>query len=379
MEIKQSFATRSKNYCSTASTSQTTALSRTGGSMVRNRPEEVECRRKCIVRRPISVGGGARRSISTSTPSGSFSTSVSYTPPVYMSRLDQSPAPRRQTLTVGESRAIDDMFASIFNAAQRQDDSSLLPETQETGHSTLFSKWASTIPTKQQWSRSDEEILDLKKEEIELCQNDQELFTWVVKEFFENPSLHPEVRTISQSNSNDNAIESKKLPAFAYSLLLSRVMRVMRTRYENPHLALALFEHARHVSASSYVMFCGTAAYNELIETRWSSFRDLQGVCEAVEEMKLNQVRVDTRTTRLIENIRREVGEQNLWHDEGFGESHSNVLALLNRIETACWSGASSVATLRRDIVTKPKSEWLGDSEAWKLPSTGDGDYLEFV
>ncbi|KAG8834246.1 hypothetical protein FRC17_009322 [Serendipita sp. 399] len=323
--------------------------------------------------------GGSRRSISTSPHSSRFNMSVSQTHPTYLSRLDQIPVPRRQTLTAGESRVIDDMFSTIFNAAQQQEEVPNVHEVEETRRSTILSKWISTIPTRQQWSRKGEETLDLKKEEIELCHSDHALFTWTVKELFDSPSLHPASYTTSQTDSSEDIAENTKLPTYAYPHLLSKVMRVMRTRYENPHLALALFEHARHASTVSYVVCCGTAAYNELIEMKWASFRDLQGVCEAVEEMKLNQVRIDSRTTRLVDNIRREVGEQNFWQEEGFGESHSNVLALLDRIDTACWSGVSSRASLQREIVHKPKSDWLADTEAWKLPTKDGGDYLEFV
>src|SRR6267154_1374361 len=51
-----------------------------------------------------------------------------------------------------------------------------------------------------------------------------------------------------------------------------------------------------------------TPAYNELIETRWTYFRDLKGVHDALEEMRVNGVEPDGRTKKLVEKLRREVG-----------------------------------------------------------------------
>ena len=73
-------------------------------------------------------------------------------------------------------------------------------------------------------------------------------------------------------------------------------MRTFRDKYANPHLALALFAHARRLSVLSFVCGCTTPAYNELLETRWACFRDLKGVCDALEEMKTNGVETNGGT-----------------------------------------------------------------------------------
>jgi len=155
-------------------------------------------------------------------------------------------------------------------------------------------------------------------------------------------------------------------------------MRTFRTKYQDPHVALALFDYARQASPTSYVTCCGTAAYNELIETKWESFHDLQGVSDIIEEMNLNKVRIDTRTTKLVENLRREVGERSFWQEEGFGESQTGVMNLLERIERACWPEASKMAAHNYG---RPNSSarWKIDSEAWKRPTSGEHDRLEFV
>jgi hypothetical protein len=63
-------------------------------------------------------------------------------------------------------------------------------------------------------------------------------------------------------------------------------MRTFRDHYKDPNLALFIFNHTKKLSIFSYVFGCSTEVYNELIKTRWDCFRDLEGVYNAVEEMK---------------------------------------------------------------------------------------------
>ncbi|KZV90211.1 hypothetical protein EXIGLDRAFT_837981 [Exidia glandulosa HHB12029] len=93
-------------------------------------------------------------------------------------------------------------------------------------------------------------------------------------------------------------------------------MRAFRDRFGDAHLALSVFEHARHASIPSFVFGCTTPAYNELLQTRWSAFRDLRGVRDTLEEMRVNGVDSDGRTRTLVENIRRDVGERNAWLED---------------------------------------------------------------
>lgn len=293
----------------------------------------------------------------------------SYTP-----RLDHTAQPRRQTLTAKETRTLDEMFASVFSAASRQEEVHGPPmQDSQWAHNEASTSW-SAKPMEVRWARAGDAIFDMKKEEIELCDNDQALYEWTVDELFGSLTSTPSVST-QEDTANDT-----RIPAFAYPQLLATVMKTFRIRYQDPHTALALFDYARHASPTSYVTCCGTATYNELIETKWESFRDLQGVCEAIEEMKLNQVNIDTRTTRLVENLRREVGERHLWREEGFGESQETVMNLVGRIERCCWpeeEPRSKVPTYtaRRHM----SSKWKIDTESWKRPSRGDEDRLEFV
>ncbi|KAI0366042.1 hypothetical protein BV20DRAFT_1055922 [Pilatotrama ljubarskyi] len=80
-------------------------------------------------------------------------------------------------------------------------------------------------------------------------------------------------------------------------------------KHEDPHLAISMFDHARHLCIVSY-RFNGYTipAYHELTETRWRCFRDLRGVVEALEEMRVNGFELDSGRTRLLgKTTRREV------------------------------------------------------------------------
>ena len=67
-------------------------------------------------------------------------------------------------------------------------------------------------------------------------------------------------------------------------------MRSFRDKYKDPHLALAMFDHARNLSIASFVFGCTTPAYNELLETRWRCFRDLRGVADALDDVRRHEL-----------------------------------------------------------------------------------------
>jgi hypothetical protein len=284
-------------------------------------------------------------------------------------------------LTAKETRTLDEMFASVFNAARQQEHVHGGPIQEAKWTPKEMAERLSTKPMEVRWTRAADSVLDMKKEEIELCKSDHELYTWTVESLFGSlidTSSASSSHSSEASTSDVTHEEETNIPAFAYPQLLAVIMRTFRTKYQDPHVALALFDYARHASPTSYVTCCGTAAYNELIETKWESFHDLQGVSDIIEEMNLNKVRIDTRTTKLVENLRREVGERSFWQEEGFGESQTGVMNLLERIERACWPEASKMAAHNYG---RPKSSarWKIDSEAWKRPTPREHDRLEFV
>ncbi|KDQ63916.1 hypothetical protein JAAARDRAFT_63903 [Jaapia argillacea MUCL 33604] len=274
---------------------------------------------------------------------------------------------RRHTMTAREITAFDEMFNMIFNAVsehkvQKTDakygdvDPSTVPGIGRGGSAKsgnmldLFGRLRKQSK-KVEWTTAEDEELDRKKEEMDLCDTDQQLLEWAMKEVFEESrkyeerarkaiaeAMSPTPASLLDSSSEQTLAskrEPKALPMLqppAYPHLLALLIRTFRDKYSDPHLALSMFDHARHLSIASYVFGCTTPAYNELIQTRWSCFRDLKGVCEALEEMKVNGVEPDSRTRSLVEGLRREVGERNMWEEES-GVGSGEVWEMLNKIE----------------------------------------------
>jgi hypothetical protein len=87
-----------------------------------------------------------------------------------------------------------------------------------------------------------------------------------------------------------------------YPRMLAAVMRHLRA-LGAPHLALAMFAHARELGLESYLAGCLTSAYNELIRTRWDAFRDLGGVVAAVADMEATAVAWDRSTNIAVTGV----------------------------------------------------------------------------
>jgi hypothetical protein len=173
---------------------------------------------------------------------------------------------------------------------------------------------------------------------MELFNTDHDLLQWVTKELFgESQKWDEEAkkavaassvgatkeggkgkdRSVTATSSTDATAapsspgSPKERPGnhSIYPHLIAHAMRIFRTTYSNPSLSLAIFNHAARVSIPSYVFGCTAPAYNELIEAKWEGWGDLEGVCNALEEMRANGVKIDGRTRLVVEKVRREVGE----------------------------------------------------------------------
>ncbi|EMD32093.1 hypothetical protein CERSUDRAFT_99785 [Gelatoporia subvermispora B] len=272
--------------------------------------------------------------------------------------MAKSKSTRRVSMTMREVRAFDDMFNLLFDAASEQKGFSKDAAQQSTPSRTLLSQNDMGIgrslmsagagatdlygrlrrQTKVRWTTAAEQNLDRKREEMELCDSDQQLLEWAMREVFGESRRYEEAarRALEggpqAKKDKGKDADTDQLQPSTYPYLLALLMKTFRDKYADPHLALSMFDHARHLSIPSYVFGCTTPAYNELIETRWRCFRDLRGVCEALEEMRANGVDMDRRTRTLAEKIRREVGQRNLWQEEtsiGSGEA----MEMLARIE----------------------------------------------
>lgn len=302
---------------------------------------------------------------------------------------------RRQTMTAREVNIFNDMFNMIFSAVsgQKTKDPDAAHEDPLSGAgigsgpegasdlSDLFGKLR-RHSKKFKWSAQEDQELDRKKEQMELCETDQQLLEWAMKEVFEESIRYEEAARqavqkaeASASEGKDHAKELQSplplQPPF-YPHILALLMHTFRERYADPHLALAIFEHARRLSIASYVFGCTTPAYNELLETRWACFRDLRGVADALQEMRVNGVEPDGTTRKIVERLRREVGDRNLWQEETELET-GEVFELLNKIEAL---SVKQAPPSRDPYAFKSRSKrWNVGSEKWKFEQGSSDDY----
>ncbi|KIM79003.1 hypothetical protein PILCRDRAFT_823872 [Piloderma croceum F 1598] len=255
---------------------------------------------------------------------------------------------RRQSMTAREINAFDEMFNMIFNAVSEHpniasnvgsNDSpsdigiGRAPSGTSTQMHDLFSKMRGRS-RKLKWSAQSSGDFDRKKEEMELCDTDHQLLEWAMGEVFGESKRYEQTarEAVAQMTAGVEPETMPELQPAIYPHLIALLIRSFRDKFRDPHLALSMFDHARHLSIPSYVFGCTTPAYNELIETRWKCFRDLKGVHDALEEMTVNGVPFNARTRVLIETVRREVGERNKWEEENELES-GEVWTMLTKID----------------------------------------------
>ncbi|KAG6861673.1 hypothetical protein C0995_013242 [Termitomyces sp. Mi166 len=249
----------------------------------------------------------------------------------------------RQAMTARESNAFNEMFTMIFDAAAAQE-KSLSTNDSAIGVGTdgiddLIGKLRK-YPRRLKWSTELDDILDRQKEVINLFTTDQELLEWATDAVFGESQRYEAAarKAISEAASSGVKGELPMLQPPTYPHLVALIMQAFREKFNDPHLALSMFEYARNLSIASYVFGCSSQAYHQLIETRWKCFQDLTGVLEALQEMNLNGVRVSGHTRRLVEKLRREIGEKHLWTEE-LEVGSSEVLNIVAQIEKLALSG----------------------------------------
>ncbi|KAH9894906.1 hypothetical protein C8Q73DRAFT_692124 [Cubamyces lactineus] len=297
---------------------------------------------------------------------------------------------RAQAATASEMQTIDNMFAEIFEKTTMQGTSAtgsvgLGRPRRPTTMNNVYSKLRSHSQ-RLRWTTEADQELDRKKEEMELCETDAQLLDWAMREVFgesqryeraARPVLQESVAadakdasssgsqeasasTTSEQPPKENESPPLQLQPSSYPHLLSALMRTFRDKYKDPHLALSMFDHARHLSIASFVFGCTTPAYNELIETRWRCFRDLRGVVDALEEMRVNGIELDSRTRLLAEGIRSEVGARTVWQEDSAPDS-GEVRDLVTRLE-------------RLTIVGKPASRRANASASASIDGGRDSE-----
>ena len=285
---------------------------------------------------------------------------------------DCSPRPRRQTMTNRELIVFDEMFNMIFTAANERrltEDGAASAFDVDTG--TSLANLLKNLPKSPSWRRQigDDPELDKLKEQLALCQSDYAMLEWAEREVF-GASIRAE-KAVREAFSSGKP-PPRHLQPRLYPHLLTALMGTAREKYDDPHLALALFEHACNLSPLSYIFGCTTPAYNELLETRWGSFRDLRGVHAALDEMRANGISPNLHTRTLVEDVRRETGARTLWLEEsetGSGE----VWTILREIERLAARRAPRRSHANHEH--RP-GQWQQQPEydVWKNPEPDVGD-----
>ncbi len=95
-----------------------------------------------------------------------------------------------------------------------------------------------------------------------------------------------------------------------YPKALGMLMKTLWERMNSPHLALAMFEHARSLGVDSYLDGCQTSAYNQLIKVQWEAFRDLNAVLAAVQEMRATALQWDRYTAGYVGAVVERAGKE---------------------------------------------------------------------
>lgn len=276
------------------------------------------------------------------------------------------PSSRRQGITARETKVLTGMLDMIFdsnNANQRQ-----LPEGEEQvgfrrGKVDDFFGRLRRHSKRGKWmDEPDANLLDQKKEQINYCNNDQELLDWAIREVFEESTRYEAAArlAIAEAAKSSGKKEAPRLQPATYPHMIALLMRTFRDKYHDPHLALSIFNYAKTLSIVSYVFGCSTEAYNELVQTKWECFRDLPGVYEAINEMIVNGVPVNTGTRKWIETVRRDVLNQKVRLDTS-DTGQSEVWQLLTKIE---------LTLANNDAQQGSKARW----DHWKTEVMNDGN-----
>lgn len=276
-------------------------------------------------------------------------------------------------MTNQEISAFNDMFDMIFAAVSEQNKSPEDVDLQKDDIGQLFSKLRSH--SRRKWTTEEENDLDRKKEEMERCDTDQELLQWAMSEMFEDSTRREAAARKAIADAEAGGTGSlPPLQSPAYPQLLGLLMRTFRDRYKDPHLALAMFDHARNLSIVSYVFGCTTFAYNELIRTRWYCMRDLKGVHDALQEMVVNGVTIDKHCRRIVDKIAQEAGAMNLWIEEDPMGKTDEVWNLIHKMQSMVKQSQKLVH--QRDMAKRNRQVPTWDD--WKTAPMEDDKYDNF-
>ncbi|KAJ7209588.1 hypothetical protein GGX14DRAFT_520945 [Mycena pura] len=297
---------------------------------------------------------------------------IQHTPPPILHHPGVGPRrPRRQTMTAQEIGAFNEIFNLIFDSMS--DKAPTRPSSVDIGGSGMGDLFGALRQhsKRMKWTAQSDAELDRKKDEMDVCNNDQELLDWAMREVFGESQRYEQGFRNAKEKGSDGELPMLQPPTYPH--LVARLMQAFRDKYRDPHLALSIFNYARHLSIASYVFGCSTSAYNELIATRWNCFRDIKGVHDALEEMFVNGVDMNNKTRELVEKVRREVGETSLWLEENELGSRG-VWEMLNNIERLVSQTVIAKRKKSTQKKTPPWNEWKVSEQDEKISSGWEFD-----
>lgn len=201
--------------------------------------------------------------------------------------------------TPHESEKFNDILTKIINDLTRTSPSGLAPTGNPwAGGGRVYPSSGADQRTSMRATQGDKGMtealsaqLDQMREEISTLSSDVDLLNWAKQNIF----------------ATSRGPDGEEVFPPVYPHILSHAIKVLRENFNNPHLALALFQHAQSLSLESYLSGCLTGAYNEVMQVRWDSFQDLAGVEQAVREMDVNGVRWDWKTKKIVSRVCQEV------------------------------------------------------------------------
>lgn len=227
-----------------------------------------------------------------------------------------------------EQRAMDAVFERVFNM-----DTSMARGSSVGNQFLLGSVPFQSRKSQQllQQTEDIEQMFDQKREAMLNCRTDQELLQWAVAEVFQEPSANspsspPSTDTAAPTQPANDPL--KVIHPGIYARVVAHLMTEFREKYNNPHLAIAIFDYTRRRSIVSFVTGCATPSFTELMRTYWNSFRDLQMVLNVAEEMRVNGVMPNDRTHNLYHQICEEADQQAARFEGGREE----VMKMLDRL-----------------------------------------------
>ena len=261
--------------------------------------------------------------------------------PSKSSSTGSSSFPRQRSLTLREAKIFNELFEQIF---EKRSTPAFKDPQSHTGiglrpgevHQSVDALFCKLRRKSKRYHDPTEAHLAVEQQRLimESFNTDRELLDWAIEKVFniDDPNSFPakvpasgrlaQSRTTSHSTASPAAQsfhasssitpdDNESTRQFAmqssiYPHLLTSLIAHFRDKFHDPHTALSIFSAARHLSVPSYVFGCTSAVYNELLATLWTAFRDLEGIVEALNEMRTNGVIPDEQTRRIALRVKRD-------------------------------------------------------------------------